>query len=121
MPLLPSRRWFQFRLSTWFVLVAILAWAMGLRPRGYVQVYDNPKVLLHRGWWPGPEHPDYFQLVLQSAQAHSFRGIAIGFGPNPAIVYPFLALAAFVGWKGAWAIVERRRQRTFASTTSVAR
>ena len=24
----PRRRWFQFRLSTWFVLVAILAWAM---------------------------------------------------------------------------------------------
>lgn len=22
------RRWFQFRLTTWFVLVAILAWAM---------------------------------------------------------------------------------------------
>ena len=24
----PSRRWFQFRLSTWFVLVAILAWGI---------------------------------------------------------------------------------------------
>ncbi len=24
----PRRRWFQFKLSTWFVLVGILAWAM---------------------------------------------------------------------------------------------
>lgn len=30
MPLQP-RRWFQFSLSTWFVLVAILAWAMVCR------------------------------------------------------------------------------------------
>ena len=28
MRFLPPRRWFQYRLSTWFVLVGILAWAI---------------------------------------------------------------------------------------------
>ncbi|MBX9789949.1 MAG: hypothetical protein K2Y37_13610 [Pirellulales bacterium] len=32
MQFLPPRRWLQFRLSTWFVLVAILGWAMASRP-----------------------------------------------------------------------------------------
>jgi hypothetical protein len=107
----PLRRWFQFRLSTWFVLVAILAWAMWLRPWAYLQVYDNPTVLLNLGGWPGSDHPDYFQISLQSAHARSMRGIALGIGPNPAILYPALALAAFIGWKTAWPIVERRRKR----------
>ncbi|MGD9646475.1 MAG: hypothetical protein AB7U73_12240 [Pirellulales bacterium] len=30
----PKRRWFQFRLSTWLVLVAILGWAMALQAPG---------------------------------------------------------------------------------------
>lgn len=31
MPLLPLRYWFQFRLSTWFVMVAILTWHMSVK------------------------------------------------------------------------------------------
>lgn len=29
----PPRRWLQFRMSTWFVLVAILAWVFLLRSK----------------------------------------------------------------------------------------
>jgi hypothetical protein len=32
---LPPLRWFQFRLSTWFVLVGILAWTFSVLPPYY--------------------------------------------------------------------------------------
>ena len=98
MPFLSPRRWFQFRLSTWFVLVAILAWAMTCRP--YYTFID--------GWW---KHMDE-------------RGSTWSRGPlpispdevrmNPQLVWPALALATFLTWKAAWAVIERRRRPSAA-------
>jgi len=72
----PRRRWFQFKVSTWFVLVGILCWALACRP-----------------WW--------FEFVTEQ----TFISL------NIALAYPTLALLAFIAWKVAWLVVERRSQR----------
>ena len=77
------------------MLIAILAWAMmewpwvvqvkySLRhldgPIGNASPYSTgPDIFMH----------DSYMIVPQ---------------PNPRLLYPALALAAFVGWKAAWAI-----------------
>lgn len=85
---LPPRRWFQFRLTMWFVLVAILAWAMIQWPWWYMHLDGVIDVEL-------PGKGGTHRTVLESRR------------PNPALLYPALALAAFVGWKAAWAIGRR--------------
>lgn len=81
---LPPRRWFQFKLSTWFVLVAILAWAML--------------------YWPWIETrrelgaPVRYGLFIGTVRTYENRT-----RPNPDLLYPALALAAFVGLKAALA------------------
>jgi hypothetical protein len=94
-------RWFQFRLSTWFVLVAILGWAMACRPLivSTFEVADTkpvgrvgaiPLVVnLHQTMWT--VHHDEL---------------------NPGLKWPILALAAFVAWKAGWAVQHRRRKST---------
>ncbi len=42
MKFIPPRRWFRFRLSTWFVLLGILCWAMATRPTRNYQNLDFP-------------------------------------------------------------------------------
>jgi len=116
MPFLPARRWFQFRLSTWFVLVAILVWAMT----------EWPYSITHRREW---HHEGVPLLSTHSTQAwdrqHPWPADAehyIGNGeggvwwtvrsrPNPGLKWPALALALFLTWKAAWALIERRRGR----------
>ena len=101
---LPPRRWFQFRLSTWFVLVGILAWAMMCRP------WTLPARIVEGSDVQGltvEVRPGDFEMAGQ------FR---MEVPMNPALRYPALALAALVGWRAAWAIVERRRKRSEAST-----
>jgi hypothetical protein len=88
-------RWYQFRLGTWFVLTAILAWAMTEWP--WVRFpepvslpalkYVGRKEILITPW-----KPPYRERIV-----------------NPGLLYPALALAAFVGWKAAWAIAQRRK------------
>jgi len=74
MPTPTRRRWYQFSISTWFVLVAILAWAIKCDP-WVVTLFDEPRL----GYW---------DLTR--------------------ILYPALALVAFVGWKVTRLIIERR-------------
>jgi len=50
--------------------------------------------------------------LFESQGKTTFRSVlAISLGPNPQLLYPTLALAAFLGWKAAWAVVERQRAR----------
>jgi hypothetical protein len=79
------RRCFQFRLSTWFVLVAIMAWTMAEWP--WVRSYSL---------WSG--------YVFVKPLFMTQRRL------NPALLYPALALAMFVVWKVAWLFVGRRRK-----------
>ena len=60
------RRWFQFKLSTWFVLVGIVAWAMMLRPWG-VRIVDPVGRPVTRADYTAEE----WQLLSRSG---SYRG-----------------------------------------------
>ena len=80
----PKRRWYQFRLSTVLILIAIAAWAMALP----AYVPGPPKM---SDIWPIPAgRPIELQL-------------------NRDLVWPTIALAAFLLGKAARAIVERTR------------
>ena len=81
------RRWFQFRITTWFVLVAILVWAM-MQGEWYYDTIEEGYLI------SGPNRGIQVSLVRKY---------------NSALIYPALALAAFVGWKAAWAIGRRVR------------
>ena len=93
-----KRRWFQFRLSTWLVLIAILAWAMTARPYLVYGLVDAATYSFPSWIAPPPaDHADYGYDWPDYAPV----------GWNPALLYPALALAAFIGWKAAWAIGRR--------------
>ena len=94
------RRWFQFHLSTWFVLIVIAAWAMFYWP-WMVKVRTNYRKVL-----PNGVHDTWY--IDSSA-------------PDPRLLYPALALAVFVGWKVAraigWRTTRRRRPAKILSAT----
>ena len=95
-----SRRWFQFHLSTWFVLVAICAWAMTCRPywvRHTTEMYSRFDYLL------GEPTPNWAQQELQTRPHLSGIG-KWAWRPNGRFIWPALALAAFLTWKAAWTI-----------------
>ena len=93
MQFLPPRRWFQFRLSTALVLVGILCWMLACRPY-VVWVRGEPQI--RKG--------DYFPLVKVNSIL------------NPALLWPGLALSAFLGWKGACAFARSQEQHGVSST-----
>jgi hypothetical protein len=95
---LPPRRWYQFKLSTWFVLVAIMAWAVALRP-----VY-----LFESGGGAAPFAPRHTKLLL----IHVYYGSSGGHFCQvafyvPRLLWILVPLVAFVGWKAAWAAGRR--------------
>ena len=103
MRLSPSRRWFQFRLSTWFVLVAILGWAFAVRP---VVVFDYHTAILG----DPVDHRPRFWIGINWGMGARYDFKTLEFGPIPDLLWPVLALAAFLAWKAACAVVERRRR-----------
>lgn len=56
MQFLPSRRWFQFRLSTAFVLVGILCWMLSCRPYVVSIFGEMPFVSDGELWYAVGEH-----------------------------------------------------------------
>ncbi|MGE0536595.1 MAG: hypothetical protein AB7O68_16615 [Pirellulales bacterium] len=105
MRFLPPRRWFQFRLSTWFVLLAILGWGMTCRPycTDLLSVVAEHELLLGYN-----DDDPYHTAELATLDAET--------GINPALRWPALALAVFLAWKAAWAVVPRviRRRQSAA-------
>lgn len=108
----PTRRWFQFRLTTWFVLVAILAWAMLLGPKA-------DRVFIYRLYHNRPLPFDAYSVKqFKNIGEYSFGSKSFTKSEitrsviNPAHFYPALALAAFIGWKVAWAMQRRLKART---------
>jgi hypothetical protein len=104
----PMRHLFRFRLSTVLILTALAAWAMACRPifssrhfggnswrRGYawaldIDVYEIDPNGDTSGW--------AFELII-----------------SPAMLYPALALAAFLAWKTTRALIEYRRRQAAAA------
>jgi hypothetical protein len=108
----PKRRWFRFRLSTVLILTAITAWGMARRPdqlfhfsratHGYVGLPATAAAPPHIG----DLFPDRGRTYYRIDKTALIRRLA----------YPAIALAAFLAWKAAWAMVEastprRRRAR----------
>jgi hypothetical protein len=132
MHLLPPRRWFQFRLSTWFVLVAILGWAMACWPFYWHEITHYSAPMRARdertalGVFVGRSNSaDYTDWIHKQREAFLTHGFPASSFPrtsyvegrdivNPATRWPVLALAAFLAWKAAWAVVERRRRKSGA-------
>jgi hypothetical protein len=96
----PKRPWFQFRLSTWFVLVAILGWAMATRPYVEYQSVASGGVEL-------PPREESWSLAVETWN-HEF---SVESGPK-SVAWPALALAGFLARKASWAVVERRRRES---------
>lgn len=120
----PPRRWYQFRLSTILVLVAIAAWVMACRPL-WIDGMDS---------WRQITHAEYMQRLEVSLDARrlpewrrppttivAMTGPPSFYieepGPNPKLKWPILALAAFLTWKLSWAIVGRARWSCLNSET----
>jgi len=87
---LPSRRWLQFRLSTWCALVAILGLALACGPVWLVEPVDFA--------------PEPFP-VGGGLPHHTFR---VRF--NPRTWWPVLATVALVAWRGGWVLWTRREE-----------
>ena len=112
-----KRRWFRFRLSTVLILTAIVAWGMACRPHIGLEYWTNP--LTSRTHVVGyiPEDRDgSWRFEASSWNVSTSRGLIVHVGPNPQLAWPTLALAAFLAWKAAWAVVERRRRRSARAT-----
>ncbi len=108
--------WFRFRLSTVLILTAIAAWAMACWPWIVTETFQGS--------------PSYIQLPSSIQSPADFDGAyyqwlgrrkPIG-GPlwlltyrvdylNPRVLGPIAALAAFLAWKAAWVVIERRRRQ----------
>jgi len=82
-----KRGWFRFRLSTVLILTAILACGMAIGFTVTIFIAEPPAY-----WMPRR----YARL-------------------NPKLIGPALALAAFLAWKAAWVVVERRRRLSAAA------
>ncbi|MGE0536591.1 MAG: hypothetical protein AB7O68_16595 [Pirellulales bacterium] len=97
---LMQRAQFQFRINTMFVLVAIVAWGMSCWPF----FLREPQL-----WPPGPiQHGEYVYAsggtnLRSQIMVHRFNPMALG---------PVAALVAFVAWKAAWKLIERRGIRS---------
>lgn len=117
-PELPRRSyWPRFKLSTFLVLVAIVAWAMACRP-WWLSGEDS------RRYFTPEEYREY--RLHENPPDDEFPGIVTGVpimlyldkpGLNPRLTWPAVALAVFLVWKFAWSIAARRKQPCEASAT----
>ncbi len=85
---LSRRRWFQFKLSTWFVLTVITAWAMTQ--------------------WPWIVDSVDYRVVGTDARGKLIwksEDITI---LNPALLWPGIVFVAFLIWKTAWPMMQRQ-------------
>jgi len=127
----PQKRWFRFRLSTVLILTAIAASVTACWPFYYVEF-----VPVHK---PGPVGEWFVPVgVLQTKRVPAHLSLlrslmgntrlirpswqyspeywdsnyqATGPHFNRDLLWPAVALVAFLAWKAAWAVVDRRRRR----------
>jgi hypothetical protein len=124
MPFLPSRRWFRFRLSTWFVLVGLAAWVMASKPVVPLSRYNA--TIGRSTWyfaigWDGPEFvgppmrpkSGHFTVTLSGTWQKTYRSYEFHILTDR-LIYPSLGLLVFLAWKATWAVAERRRRRPAA-------
>lgn len=110
----PKRRWFQFRLGTWFILIGIVAWVMATP----WEIWVDSRTL---GLFAIPTRNDFFE-VESSTSGGPPAGAILILVLNPALFWPAMAAVSFACWKLVWRIVERRRPAAqYSATPSAAR
>ena len=104
----PKRRWYQFRLSTVLILTAIVAWGM------VPQLVDRDvKITGHK-----IRRPQGTQIVRTVHHTKPFPHRTETWRErSPRVLGPALALALFLTWKAAWAVIERRREKRMIGST----
>jgi hypothetical protein len=106
MPNSSRRRWFQFRLTTWFVLVGILCWGLACWP-----------------WWTTRWEPNELSKAMTQAFAkvgieHRVRATTSHRTYNPAFLWPIRGLMVFLAYKCVrrwWSAAEQQEQRRMAA------
>jgi hypothetical protein len=101
----PTRRWFRFRLSTVLILTAIVAWGMACRP--YIETGTTGAWLNSGDPLPPGARSD--GIVVRRDRVHVLVDRQ---SLNPALQWPLTTLVAFLAWKAAWAVAERRRHKS---------
>jgi hypothetical protein len=96
-----KRRWFQMRLSTWLILVAIIAWAIAVRPWLAPRTFNSDGDMVV---WS-----ETITLLAPGGTVFTFVVPFAGWQLNPQVVWPLAALLIFLAWKFAWRLRERRR------------
>ncbi len=105
MRLIPLCRWVRFRLSTWFVLVIVLAGLMSAQP--YLVFIERP----HFG---GGLYGDKTKSLFGMTWINEGVGWQEEVGFNYRLTWPVLTLAAFLTWKAARAIRAARLKKSQA-------
>jgi len=124
------RRWYQFKLSTILVLVAILAWGMSMRPwwisgvaawrsismEEYGRMFHQQVVAKSPPeWWNLRKPIECIRTPLTGYPSVRPGYYAEEPGVNPQMLWPLLALAAFLTWKWIEAKWKRRREKPVAT------
>jgi len=113
------RRWSRIGLPTILILAAITVWGMTTRPNIGIHYFEDKSYRFSAGYVPDNDKP-YIEMQLYSfitrvdhrstPRPHD-RSFSICISPSSALAWPALALAAFLAWKTAWAVVEHRRRQ----------
>lgn len=118
MPFLPTRRWFQIRLRTWFAIVGILSIGMTIWPWLSLTFHSSPT-------FDGRDAEE--QLGFDTfTRSHNppvvhYNKYWIEIGRNPQLALAVVALAAFLAWNLARIVGRRiavRRVAPGAATTA---
>ncbi|MGE0535730.1 MAG: hypothetical protein AB7O68_12195 [Pirellulales bacterium] len=108
----PKRRWIQFRLSTWLLLVGIIGWTMALPPG---LDFFHYRIATPHPWrvvkQPARWHVR-FTVARFVSESHGDDGWGLGLNFPDGAQWPVAALATFLVGKTAWGAIERRRRRT---------
>ncbi|MBX9789622.1 MAG: hypothetical protein K2Y37_11965 [Pirellulales bacterium] len=105
-----TARWFRFRLSTVLILTAIAAWAMATRPFVMLVEPNAPKSVYR--WITIPWGTIFVEVQRSPGVVDCMRFEKV---LNPQLVLVAVIFAAFLAWKAAWAVVERRRRSARAT------
>ena len=108
----PLVRWLQVRLSTWFVLIAIIAWGMLCWPWMVERrmTPSDPAIQAAVQWLERHQQDDAEGWSAPSAASVSGTFLLRSeWEVNPELLGPTLVLALFLGWKGAAAWSPQRR------------
>jgi len=95
-----TRRWLQFGLGTWFIVVAILTWGLATRPYRVMRATLLDWAATEQ-WMLNPSLPPSNLPKYCFLEPSAYGIVAIEYPLNPRLAYPASAFVAFIAWKTA--------------------